>query len=98
MKLLADEDVDGPIVYRLREDGHEVDYVAEIQPGILDEDLLTHANRNQALLLTADKDFGDLVFRQGKLSSGVLLMRLAGLAPLKKPRLFPTRFRRMETR
>ena len=43
MKLFGDEDVNGPIVYRLREDGHEVDYVAEMQPGILDEDVLTHA-------------------------------------------------------
>jgi len=32
------------------------------------------------LLLTADKDFGELVFRQGQLTRGVILIRLAGLS------------------
>lgn len=32
MKIFADESVDGPIVYRLRIDGHEVEYVAEMAP------------------------------------------------------------------
>ncbi|HXH11047.1 MAG TPA: DUF5615 family PIN-like protein [Alphaproteobacteria bacterium] len=39
------------------------------------------ANQRGALLLTADKDFGELVFRRGRISAGVLLMRLAGLSP-----------------
>ena len=34
MKVVADESVDGPIVARLREDGHEVYYVTEMEPGI----------------------------------------------------------------
>ncbi len=84
MKLVADEGVDRPIVARLREDGHEVDYVAEMAPGIDDDQVLSHANRRQALLITTDKDFGELVFRQGKLNAGVLLLRLAGLAPDQK--------------
>lgn len=84
MKLLADEDVDGPIVARLRQDGHDVDYVAEMKRGISDEEVLGDANQNQALLITADKDFGELVFRQGKLNSGILLLRLTGTALVQK--------------
>ena len=38
MNLLADESVDGPIVERLRRDGHRVWYVAEMEPGISDKD------------------------------------------------------------
>lgn len=79
MKLVADENVDGPIVARLREDGHEVDYVAEMAPGISDDEVLDHANGRQALLITTDKDFGELVFRQGKLNAGIVLLRLAGV-------------------
>ena len=42
--------------------------------------MLKLANDHDALLLTADKDFGELVFRQGQLSKGVVLLRLAGLS------------------
>lgn len=44
MKLLADEGVDSAIVTRLRSDGHDVVYVAELSPGITDEAVLELAN------------------------------------------------------
>ena len=81
MKLLADESVDAPIVDRLRADGHSVSYVAEVEPSLDDDAVLGRANDNQALLLTADRDFGELVFRLGRIHSGVVLIRLAGLSP-----------------
>ena len=46
--------------------------------------VLLRSRESNALLLTADKDFGDLVFRQRLLHSGVLLIRLAGLTPDEK--------------
>lgn len=79
MKLLADESVDGPIVARLRQDGHDIVYVAELSPGISDDDVLREANDRSAPLFTADKDFGELVFRLGRVHTGVVLIRLAGL-------------------
>lgn len=84
MNFLADESVDGPIVNRLRQDGHEVWYVAEMEPGISDDLVLDLTNREEALLLTADKDFGELVFRQRRLAIGVVLVRLEGLSPMSK--------------
>lgn len=80
MKLLADEGVDGRIVARLRSDGHDVTYVAELAPGITDDAVLEMASREGRLLLTADKDFGELFFRLHRAASGVLLVRLAGLS------------------
>jgi predicted nuclease of predicted toxin-antitoxin system len=80
MNLLADESVDKPIVDRLRQDGHRVLYIAELEPGINDETVLQQANQDNALLLTADKDFGELVFRQGRVHAGVVLIRLSGLS------------------
>lgn len=84
MKLAADENVDRAIVDALRQAGHDVWYVAEAAAGITDEQVLETALRNSALLLTSDKDFGELVFRQGRASSGVLLLRLAGVPGLQK--------------
>ena len=81
MKFLADECVDRQIVDRLGQEGHEVLYVAEMKPGIADEEVLNLANQEKSILLTADKDFGELIFRQGKIAKGVILVRLAGLSP-----------------
>jgi predicted nuclease of predicted toxin-antitoxin system len=84
MNLLADESIDRLIVERLRQEGHEVPYVAEMAPSISDEAVLERANAATAVLLTADKDFGELVYRQGRIHMGVVLIRLAGLTPEAK--------------
>jgi predicted nuclease of predicted toxin-antitoxin system len=81
MNFLADESVDQPIVERLRADGHDVLAVIEMERSIPDEAVLTSANQRETLLLTADKDFGEIIFRQHRLSTGVVLIRLAGLSP-----------------
>jgi predicted nuclease of predicted toxin-antitoxin system len=84
MILLADESVDRPIVERLRQDGHDTTYVAELSPSINDDQVLQEANTRSALLLTEDKDFGELVYRLGRVHGGIVLIRLAGLpAPAK---------------
>lgn len=85
MNLLADESIDRQIVERLRHDGHEVLYIAEVEPSISDNAVFDRANEKAALLVTGDKDFGELVFRENRLiSDGVVLVRLAGLSPDKK--------------
>lgn len=63
MNLVADESLDREIVERLRRDGHAVKYVAEMDAGISDDAVIGLANRDSAILVTADKDFGELVFR-----------------------------------
>jgi predicted nuclease of predicted toxin-antitoxin system len=84
MNFMADENVDRQIVERLRQDGHDVLYVAEMEPGISDDEVLKRANDSQSLLLTVDKDFGELVYRLRKLHNGVVLIRLGDLSPNKK--------------
>ena len=84
MNFLADESVDRPVVERLRRDGHQVSYIAELGPGMPDDAVLNRANQEAALLLTADKDFGEMVFRQRLHMHGVVLIRLAGLTPVRK--------------
>ena len=86
MKLLADEGVDAAVVRALRSAGHDVCYVAESAPGATDQDVLDQANSEHRILLTADKDFGEIVFRLGRLTTGLLLLRLPGLSSEMKVR------------
>jgi predicted nuclease of predicted toxin-antitoxin system len=83
MKFVADESVDA-IVDRLRLHGHEVDYVAELAPSLSDDEVLDRANNQGALLVTEDKDFGELVYRLRRVHGGAVLVRLSGVSsPLK---------------
>ena len=79
MIFVCDEGVDRSIVEQLRSDGHNVTYIAELSPSIPDDEVLREANERGAVLVTADKDFGELVFRLGRLSTGVFLIRLHDL-------------------
>jgi predicted nuclease of predicted toxin-antitoxin system len=77
--FVCDEGVDRSIVEQLRSDGHNVTYIAELSPSVPDDEVLREANVRGAVLVTADKDFGELVFRLGQLSTGILLIRLHDL-------------------
>jgi predicted nuclease of predicted toxin-antitoxin system len=84
VRFLADESIDGPIVHGLRAAGHDVTYVAELAPSLVDEDVLALARQAHAVLVTSDKDFGELVFARALPHDGVLLLRLHGLDPAEK--------------
>jgi hypothetical protein len=87
MKLLvADEGVDKSIVDALRTDGFSVKYFAEAGSGADDKDVLSAASERQCLLLTCDKDFGELVYRQKLTSSSLFLPAWCVFGP-ETPRL-----------
>jgi predicted nuclease of predicted toxin-antitoxin system len=79
VNFLADESVDFPIVKSLRDNNFIVDYISEIKPGISDEKVLKLARQKSRILITADKDFGDLIYRSNKISEGIILYRLSGM-------------------
>jgi predicted nuclease of predicted toxin-antitoxin system len=64
MRFLADEGVDGSIVGAARDDGHDVRWMAEELEGTKDDVILEAAVRDARILITEDKDFGELVYRQ----------------------------------
>lgn len=76
MRFLVDESVSGDVASYLRSTGHDVIYIAESAAGTLDEDILAQAVKESRILITNDKDFGDLVFRSGQPHHGVMLFRL----------------------
>jgi predicted nuclease of predicted toxin-antitoxin system len=87
MKLLVDEGVDKPIVDLLRHSGFDVHYILETHRGIEDEKVLQIANEEARVLLTQDKDFGEMVFRLRKVHLGIILIRLGTQTSVEKARL-----------
>ncbi len=78
MRLCANENLPEDCVLRLREDGHDVLWIREAAPGSPDTVVLDRARAEDRLLITFDKDFGELVFRRGaKASQGIVLFRIA---------------------
>ena len=87
MKFLADESIEKPVVDWLRGQDFDVRYVTEITPSINDEEVIRFANDEGRILITNDKDFGELVFRQSKIIMGVLLIRATNERTSNKIRL-----------
>lgn len=76
MTFMADENFPRPALTALRNAGWEVFSVAEECPGISDEDVAAVCSQSERVLLTFDKDFGELVFhRRLPAGSGVVLFR-----------------------
>ena len=81
MRFLIDECI-GPSVARwLREQGHEVFSVYEQSRGVDDETILQQALAESWILVTADKDFGGKVYREGRKHRGIILLRLDNESP-----------------
>lgn len=75
MRFLADESCDFSVVRALRAAGFEVLAIAEQAPATEDPEVMERAVRESRVLLTEDKDFGQLVYSEGRSSSGVILIR-----------------------
>lgn len=82
MKLLADENMPGLAVDALRGRGHDVEWVRLLAPGIPDPEVIARAVGTQRLLVTFDKDFGELVFRRRMPVGGVILLRFRLSSPV----------------
>lgn len=80
MRFLIDENVPRPIFEWLQSQGHDVLLAGEVAAGESDTHWLTLAESEQRLVVTADKDFGELIFRDQLNSHGVILLRLHDLA------------------
>jgi predicted nuclease of predicted toxin-antitoxin system len=88
LRWLADECVDAGLVSHLRAAEHDVVYMAEVAPAADDGRVLIWARAEQRILLTEDKDFGDLVFRRGQTVPSIVLLRVdSTMHALKEVRL-----------
>lgn len=63
MRFLADENIHKQVVVGLRAAGFDVEWVRDSAHGQSDEAILDRADINQLILITCDRDFGELVFK-----------------------------------
>lgn len=78
MRFVADECLDARIIQRLIEDGHDLVVVRTELTGRSDAEVLRLTEQHDAVLITEDKDFGELVFRLRAIHAGVILVRMPG--------------------
>ncbi len=82
MRILANENFPGPVIRTLRQRGHDVLSVKEAMRSASDRTVLVRAQQERRLLVTFDKDFGELAYRLGlPAECGVILFRLSGSSP-----------------
>ena len=80
MRFLADEGCDYVVVEALRAQDHDVVDVAAVARGATDRTVIELARRDERILLTEDKDFGQLYFAGSEGETGVILIRFPSSA------------------
>lgn len=80
MDLLADENVPRAVILRLLADGHTVLAMGDAAPGTADTDVLAASTDRAFLLLTHDRDFGELAFKRHQYVIGVILLETERLS------------------
>ena len=75
MRFIVDESTGTAVVEYLRSAGHDVVAVYEAMPQASDEAILARALAERRIVVTNDKDFGELAFRWEQRHAGVILLR-----------------------
>ncbi|MBI3036189.1 DUF5615 family PIN-like protein [Candidatus Woesearchaeota archaeon] len=81
MLFLVDESTGKMLAALLAGAGHDVVFAGDIMPSASDEEVLAKAESEGRILISDDKDFGELVVRMQKPSTGVILLRTLGINP-----------------
>ena len=92
MKFLADENIGFGIIKSLRKRGYNVKSIRDIQLGLKDSEVLLIANKEKRILITTDKNFGELVFVNKLVHTGVILLRLKKETTTEKLRVLTSLF------
>lgn len=72
MKFLVDVNASGAVARWLMERGHDVVQVADSNPKMRDEEILSWATREERIIITTDQDFEEMIWREGKAHCGLL--------------------------
>jgi predicted nuclease of predicted toxin-antitoxin system len=77
MRFLADENFPRVAVTALEKAGHDIVWIRIVAPGATDPQVLSLATRERRILLTFDKDFGELAAHSPvPAGCGIVLLRL----------------------
>jgi predicted nuclease of predicted toxin-antitoxin system len=84
MKFLLDQSTDSRLLSYLTKLGHDATQIRRTYPhSIPDPEVLSLAYQEKRILITDDRDFGELVFRLQQPHAGVIFLRLGTYAPLR---------------
>ncbi|MBX9579730.1 MAG: DUF5615 family PIN-like protein [Gemmataceae bacterium] len=86
MNVLVDVNAGPAVAAALRGLGHDAAFVGDRDPTLPDDDILARAAADGRLVVTLDKDFGELAYRSGLPHVGVLLLRLGNVRAAEKVR------------
>lgn len=82
MRLLANENFPKASVLALRENGYNVLSIGEDNPSIQDYEVVAIAIKEERIILTFDRDYGELIFKKGlKPPKGIIYLRIDTFAP-----------------
>lgn len=82
MRFAANENISGTLIRELRQRGHDVLSAKESMRSEPDESILSRSQSEKRIVLTHDKDFGELAFGCGlPADCGIILLRLSGMSP-----------------
>lgn len=87
MRFLVDENFPYSAVEHLRRLGHDVVAVRDVMRGAPDEGILARSRAENRVLITADKDFGEMIFARKDAAAGILLIRSRTSRPAAKVEL-----------
>jgi len=76
VRFIVDENAGPSLVNWLRNHGHDVFSVYEQSRGLNDLDVIEKAFAENRILITSDKDFGEIIFREHRKHKGIILIRL----------------------
>jgi len=83
MRFLIDECTGKKFAELMEEEGYDVLFVGDVMHSASDEEIIRESEENDRILITDDKDFGELVFRLRRPTKGVILLRM-GINPEKR--------------
>jgi predicted nuclease of predicted toxin-antitoxin system len=95
MKFLADENLEYSIILFLREKDIDIVAVRDIMKGASDSEIIKYAFDNKLVIITSDKDFGELTFRLQKPNHGIILLRFPEDNTIEKTNILWTAIKKL---
>lgn len=83
MKIVADESVNYRLVKLLRQNAYEVVPICDVASGISDKEVIHFAQNLYAMIITEDKDFGELVFSHQIKDVSIVFLRYDKMEEIK---------------
>ena len=80
MRFLVDECIPRAIVEALRSRGEEVEWIRDVARQASDREVVSRSVATGAVIITEDRDFGELVYGMGEVVHGIVLVRLSRFA------------------